>query len=200
MVGWVGGTFMTLYWAGMFYYGYPAYTGVALCVTMAILALTTPLEGGRSEFPQNFLAQLRNNNWVLRTSFGMLLGVIFLWWADPTAPKFELNPVNIVLNWGKELAAQVVPSLEDPLGRISFWATINKFFFGKGVMGWGVLTFHLWATFVAIFVSKWDETIAGLKGTSSSGGLKKIFGQHVVGEVLTQPLEWIWAVLKAPFK
>ncbi len=182
---------MALYWAGMLYSGYPAYAGTALAVTIGVLALAALKNGG--DLWESFLAQVGNNNWVLRAAFFMLLGVIFLWWADPPAPEFTLNPITQVWNSAREF---VNTPLEDPLGETGCWATINQFFFGKGVIGWGVLTFHLWATFWGIFVSRWDEVV-GISKEVSAKAPEKGFGTFLIKDGIA---EIFWKVLTIPFR
>ena len=204
-VGFWGGLAMVLYWILFgFWWGYPAYAATALGITFMVLFGKTIFQHRNGatgeELLKTFLWKVGDNNWVLKTATWMVLGVIFLWWADSTAPEATLNPIEILKNgfWGL-----TTTPLEDPLGEISFWATINEFLFGKKAMGWGIVIFHLWATFWAVWVSRWDEVKEGLMkigGTEKGGGIGKIFGHHMLGEIVTQPVEWIWAGLRAPFK
>jgi len=203
-VGWLGGFIMVLYWTGVLYYGYTGYTLTALTVVLLVFFGRTAYQHRHGatdkELLVTFLGKLGNNNWVFRTAFWMLLVTMFLWWVDPTAPEATLNPMKALWNSAKGLISQ---PLEDPLGEIGFWATINQFFFGGKAMGWGIILFHLWATFWAIPVSYWDEVKDGVKKTGEKGAsssIAKLFGHHLAGEIVTQPLEWAWAILKAPFR
>ena len=213
-VGWIGAFFMTLYWGLVLYFGYPVFTERALAATLGVLIGATTSskdkytgwkEFLKKEFWKEFLAQVGNNNWVLRTAFFMAVAVVFLWWRDPNAPSVSLNPLKLVWSWGKESVATLLPlELEDPLGRTGFWEAITLFFFGVKTIGWGVVAFHLWAVFFAIPVSRWDEVLAGGKETKSEKAHKetigKIFGHHVIGEIFEIPFKLIWVIIKAPFR
>lgn len=205
---------MALYWAlGFFFFGYPTYIVTALAVTMVVFVAATLLSKEES-FLEGILQRLGNNNWVLLTASWMLLGVIILWWLDPTAPEFR-KTVGMIWGvikdplgsaWGVIKNPSVLKGLltsrplEDPLHRGQHWTVLSHFFFGSDGVGPVALWIQFWGWFFAIFVSKWDEVGAGLKGVSAGEGLKKLAGKHLLGEVITQPLEWIWAILKAPFK
>jgi len=205
-VGWLGGFIVILYWTGVLYYGYPAYTLTALTITLLIFfgSTTYTHRAGATgkELLATFLGKLGNNNWVFRTAFWMFLVTMFLWWVDPTAPEATLNPIKALWNSAKDLISQ---PLEDPLGEIGFWATINRFFFGKA-MGWGVVIFHLWPLLWAIPVSYWDEVKESFKklgaGDEKSGGLglAKIFGHHIIGETLEIPFKILTIPFRALFK
>ncbi len=190
-VGFWGALFIVLYWIVFgFWFGYPAFTLVALVTTLAVFAIFAGIEThgrGAAEIGRSVLIRLGDNNWVLRTTVWMVLGVVFLWWVDPTAAPATLNPIEIAK---AQFWAVATTPLEDPLGEFGFWATINSFLFGEKAMGWGVLGWQMIALVGAIVCSRWDEVLGGIRKWKI-GGIGELAAKHSLGEVVTQPLEWI---------
>ena len=176
-----------------------------LAVTFVVFAVNairepwTPFVGG-------FVAQVDNNDWVLRSVVCMALASMFFWWLDPTAPALDitLNPLMIAWNSIKETVMST-PEV-NPFGGGGFWETVDGFFFGDNTAGWKDATFSLlkWAL-IAIPVSRWDDTKqhAGEAAVSLGAGshpLAKQFLQHIKMEFLEVPLHVLWWIIKFPFK
>lgn len=145
----VGIFFMALYLVGLLYFAPTLLTFVYLGITVAVIALVANVRRDR------FVDYIFNNDWVLWSALGMFLVSWIMAGLNPLVPRDLIKGFWDTL-WG-------VPKIPSTSSFVwgALWRTINWTFHGAWrTSGWADAagTYFLWSC-IAIFVSKWDESI-----------------------------------------